>query len=252
MKVLRYFTLLALVLLCLPGVGLAKDGKYLVFAAASLRDVLEAAGNVHEASCDCEIVFSFAGSSVLARQIDAGAPAALFISANQDWVSWLVERGRVEPHSVSPVAGNRLVIAVNQTVASTDGSLAILTSGKFAMGDPVGVPAGIYAKAALERLGLWKQVNSNAVFSENVRVSLSSVARGDLPAGIVYQSDLLVEPRVSAYYRFEADTHPPIQYVAAKPSAAGAGSFMEFLISPAGQNLFSKFGFTPLSTGTSQ
>ena len=228
MNLLRVLAILLVGLLLLPNPGLAKQGKLLVFAAASLREALEEAAEIYELECQCEVVFSFAGSSVLARQIDAGAPASVYVSANQEWITWLSRRGRVEPNSTLAVAGNRLVIAVKDDVISSGDPFSILRTGKFAMGDPTGVPAGIYAKSALQSLGLWDDVKSNAVYSENVRVSLGSVARGELPAGIVYQSDLKVEPRVRAHHLIGFETHPAINYVAAKTGGGGSGAVSGF------------------------
>ena len=252
MHLLRVLAILLVGLLLLPNPGLAKQGKLLVFAAASLREVLEEAAEIYELDCQCEVVFSFAGSSVLARQIDAGAPASVYVSANQEWITWLTQRGHVEPNSTLAVAGNRLVIAVKDDVISSGDPFSILRTGKFAMGDPTGVPAGIYAKSALQSLGLWGDVKSNAVYSENVRVSLGSVARGELPAGIVYQSDLMVEPRVRAHHLIGFETHPAINYVAAKTGGEEAGPFLNFLISSAAQGIFSKYGFILPSTGELQ
>ncbi len=217
--------------------------RYLVFAAASLREVLMSAAERYQAECNCRIVFSFAGSSVLARQIDAGAPADLFISANRDWIDWLEERDRIVASNVSVVVGNRLVIAVARGSTYPSNPLTLLEGGRFAMGDPTGVPAGIYARETLKSLEYWHKVKSNAVFSENVRVTLEQVARGDVAAGIVYQSDILVEPRVKNIYEFPKFKHLPIEYVAAITGRSGKSGFLEFLLTDEGQALFEKFGF---------
>jgi len=243
---MMFVRIIAFALLLLPQAALAQPERLLVFAAASMREALEAAAVVYEADCRCKIVYSFASSSILARQIDAGAPAAVYISANETWIEWLDQRDRLGGSAVT-IASNALVIVVSAYAAPTQSAQQILRTGKFAMGDPSGVPAGVYAKAALETLKMWEAVKSNAVFSENVRVALGSVAQGSLKAGIVYQSDLRVETRVKVHYRFDTATHPPIRYVAAIPKTAGpeAGTFLEFLTSPGAQQVFLQFGLLP-------
>ena len=253
MSLLRLLVVFLAGLVSLPSPGLAKPVKLLVFAAASLREVLEDAAESYELECDCEVVFSFAGSSILARQIDAGAPASVFISANRQWVNWLEERGRLRGQG-EVVASNRLVIA---SAAKTRDSFNILGRGKFSMGDPTGIPAGIYAKQALEKMGLWEQVNGNAVYSENVRVALSAIERGDLLSGIVYQSDLKAAPNLHAHYVFDEATHDTIGYVAAFPKQGEAQNgqeeaFVDFLKSNEARALFQSFGFIEASTGELQ
>lgn len=218
----------------------AKDTDLLVFAASSLRDVMLDIRKPFELQCGCRVTISFAASSILARQIEAGAPANVFVSANKDWVEWLGARKRTlgEPQTI---AKNRLVIA---STARTRDSFNILMRDRFSMGDPSGVPAGVYAKEALEKMGLWANVQKNAVFTENVRVALSMIARGDLQSGIVYESDLIVEPALHVHYRFPEDTHSPILYQAvALSDATVAGQFMQFLNGPDAQMAFRKAGF---------
>lgn len=239
---MKPFAIITLFLLALP--AFAQD-RILVFAAASQREALSEIGVLYEAICECEVVFSFAATSTLARQIDAGAGADAFVSANEAWADWLEIRGRVDPQTRRVIAGNRLVIA---SAARTKDSFNILWRGRFAMADPVSVPAGIYAREALENMGIWDKVRKNAVFSENVRVALSSVRRGDLLAGIVYESDLALVPGLHAHFVFPAKTHAPIHYVAlaAKSSLTGAG-FVSFLGSEPAKTVFGKYGFLPVS-----
>ncbi|MEO0329471.1 MAG: molybdate ABC transporter substrate-binding protein [Pseudomonadota bacterium] len=219
--------------------------RILVFAAASLRDVLLEVGEVYEAQCDCSVTFSFAASSTLARQIEAGAPADIYISANQTWVDRLVVRQLINEVDVLKIAGNRLVIA---SAAKTGDSFNILLRDRFAMADPKSVPAGIYAKQALEHIGLWERAVANAVFTSNVRLALASIARGDLLSGIVYQSDLEVEPQLHAHYVFPATAHAAIRYYAAPiAKTVQAKGFAEFLTSPSIQKEFLRFGFLPIS-----
>ena len=219
--------------------------RVLVFAAASQRDAMMEIGGLYEEICKCRVVFSFAATSTLARQIDAGVDAHAFVSANEAWADWLQIRGRLNAQSRSVVAGNRLAIASSSL---TKDSLGILLRGQFAMADPVSVPAGIYAREALENLGVWQDVRKNAVFSENVRVALSSVRRGDLLAGIVYLSDLEQAVGVHAHYVFPENTHTPIHYVAAALKGKQRGSdFVEFLGTEVAQGIFRRFGFLQVS-----
>lgn len=239
---MRIGLIILVTLMCWPAFAAE---RLLVFAAASQRDALGEIGRLYEAQCDCKIVFSFAATSTLARQIDAGADADAFISANQAWADWLEIRGKLDVKSRSVIAGNRLVIA---SAAKTRDSFNILWRGRFAMADPVSVPAGIYAREALEAMGIWDETRSNAVYSENVRVALSSVKRGDLLSGIVYQSDLQQVPGLHAHYLFPENTHSPIQYVAAATNGENEGAaFVEFLKTDAAQEIFERFGFLPVS-----
>lgn len=235
---LRFLALFLITLFALP--ALASD-RVLVFAAASQRDAMMEIGRLYEQDCACKVVFSFAATSTLARQLDAGGPADAFISANEAWVDWLEIRGAVNPDSRSVVAGNRLVIASAQP---TRDSFNILFRGRFAMADPVSVPAGIYAREALGSMGIWKEAKSNAVYAENVRVALSSIRRGDLMSGIVYQSDLRLVPELHAHFVFPQETHQPIHYVAVATKTGSAGeAFVDFLATEEVQEQFSRFGF---------
>ncbi len=171
--------------------------KLTVFAAASMKDAIERAAGEYQAAGGDEVVVSFASSSVLARQIEAGAPADVYISANTDWMAYLVERDLVRADSETIIAGNNLVIAAAEGTDPVDSPDALLDQ-RFAMGDPSHVPAGKYARTALENLGLWKDVEKNAVFGENVRVALELASRGEVKAAIVYGSDQKAASIVSA------------------------------------------------------
>lgn len=237
------FLILFLSMAFLPTLSHAQE-RLLVFAAASQRDAMQEVGRQFEGICGCRVVFSFAATSTLARQIDVGAKADVFVSANEAWADWLEIRGRLVVDTRSVVAGNRLVIA--STENNGDG-FEILSRGRFAMADPVSVPAGIYAREALEKMGVWDDARGNAVFSENVRVALSSVARGDLLSGIVYQSDLRLAPELTAHLVFPTDSHSPIHYVASAVKGVGSGpEFVEFLRSDIAQDIFQRFGFLPV------
>lgn len=221
--------------------------RLLVFAAASMKDALEAAGQDYMEQSGDSVVFSFAASSVLAKQIAAGAPANLFVSANSEWVDWLEERGFANRDSRRDIAGNRLVIAGRARGEGAAVGLELLRNGKFAMGDPTHVPAGRYARAALEQLGIWEMVQANAVYGENARVALEYVRRGELDIAIVYRSDLAVSTGLTALFEFPESSHPPIVYPAVIPAGADmkAARFTEFLAGPRGQAILARFGFLP-------
>ncbi|MDN2567283.1 molybdate ABC transporter substrate-binding protein [Aquibium sp. A9E412] len=218
-----------------------------VFAAASMKDAIDRAAVAYERMASVDVVVSFAASSVLAKQIAAGAPADLYISANVDWMDWLEAADALLPGSRLTIAGNTLVVAAPPGSAPQDDPAGLLGGGRFAMGDPSHVPAGRYGRAALESLGLWEAVRGNAVFTENVRVALDYVRRGEVAAGIVYGSDRAAAPGLVAVYTFAEGSHPAIAYPAAltagaKPAAAG---FLEFLAGAEGQAIFAALGFAP-------
>lgn len=227
----------------LAGGARAEDRRLLVFAASSLRDALAAVHAAFARTARGETVFSFAASSALARQIEAGAPADLFVSADEDWMDYLAERKLIVAESRRDVAANSLVIATHGELGD---AATLLSAGRFAMGDPSNVPAGKYAKASLENLGLWDRVKGNAVYGENVRAALEFVRKGAARAAIVYGSDLKAAPELTAAYTFPAATHPPITYPAAlirdNPSAL---AFLDFLSSQAGQAILAEHGFVP-------
>ena len=216
--------------------------RLLVFAAASQRDVMLEIGELYQQDCDCEVVFSFAATSTLARQIHAGARAGVMISANEAWADWLSARGHVMEGGRAVIAGNRLVLASG---AKPSSRFDILKRGRFAMADPQSVPAGIYAREALEALGLWESVRPNAVYSENVRVALAMIERGDLLSGIVYDTDLRLSPQLQAHYVFPETLHSAIRYVALVTGDSDQGrAFVGFLQSRPAQRLFAEYGFT--------
>lgn len=220
--------------------------KITVFAAASMKDVIDAAAAKFKAENGTEVTASFAASSVLAKQIEASAPAAIFISADQDWMNYVQERKLIDNDSRIVIAGNALVIAGAKDAKPMQ-ALDILKAGRFSMGDPSNVPAGKYGKAALEKLGIWGDVSANAVFAENVRVALQYVSRGEVNAGIVYASDRAQVPELTEIYRFPASSHAPIVYSAALVGTATpeATAFLAFLRSDAGQAIITEKGFVP-------
>lgn len=228
------------------------DTPLTVFAAASLKNALEEIASAYEDSSGAPVVLSFAGSSALARQIQFGAPADVFISANTDWMDVLETEGRIAPDSRFDLASNRIVlIGAPRTdpvdLSDTDALTAALQGGRLAMALVDAVPAGIYGKAALQSLGHWDALAPRVAQADNVRAALALVALGEAPLGIVYATDAAAEPRVSVRAVFPAETHPPIRYPAAALSSASpdAASFLAFLSTPAAQDILAGHGFLP-------
>jgi molybdate transport system substrate-binding protein len=228
-----------------------------VFAAASLQDVLGPIGEAFTRSGGGPVRFSFAGSQALARQIDQGAPADVMISADLEWMDWLAERGRIVAATRRDLASNRLVIvapAASRTTLKVGPGMPLaraLGTGRLALADPTAVPAGKYARASLQRLGVWASVERRLAPSDNVRAALAFVARGETPLGVVYATDAASEPKVRVVGVLPEETHPRIVYPAAvvaraaRPSEATA--FVGYLRGPAAQAIFRKAGFTPLA-----
>ena len=225
-----------------------------VFAAASLKESLDEASAAYEQATRVPVRVSYAACSALARQIEQGAPAQVFVSADLDWMDYLQERGRVDAGSRHNLLGNRLVLVAPQDgVARVDlakpGSIAAaLGDGRLAVGQVASVPAGKYARAALEKLGQWPEVSARLAESDSVRAALMLVARGEAPLGIVYASDARAEPKVKVVATFPADSHPPIVYPAAAlaPASAPAREFVRWLSSPPARAIFQRRGFDPL------
>jgi molybdate transport system substrate-binding protein len=245
---MKYFSaslLSAMFLLLMPAMAFSAD-KLTVFAAASMKDALEEAGKIYAVQSETAVVFSFAASSVLAKQIEAGAPADAFVSADREWMDWLKERDLVKPDTEAVIAGNRLVVASPAGTEPATEPGVLLSAGRFAMGDPAHVPAGKYGRTALESLGLWDKIQPNAIFAENVRVALEFVRRGEVAAAIVYRSDLNGAPELAIAYTFPEDSHPPVVYPAAVTAKGreSARAFIEFLAGREGRRIFEARGFT--------
>ncbi|MEY4161128.1 MAG: molybdate transporter substrate-binding protein [Pseudomonadota bacterium] len=233
--------------------AMAQSRGPMVLAAASLQESLSAAADSWAAKGHAHPVLSFAASSALARQIDAGAPADLFISADEDWMDYLASRNRIQPSSRASFLTNRLVLiapaASRLRLTITPGFpllRALGPAGRLAMADPDAVPAGKYGKQALTALGLWPQVRPRLAPAENVRAALMLVARGAAPLGIVYATDARAAAGVRVLGLFSAGSHDPIRYPLAliatsrHPDAEG---FRRFLLSAEGKALFARFGF---------
>lgn len=251
---LRSFSALLLIAVSLASTtARAQDDAGLtVFAAASLKEALDDAAAAYRKQTGVPVRVSYAASSALARQIEQGAPADVFFSADLEWMDYLQQRNRLDVATRRSLLGNRLVlIAPRASKAQVDlrrpaTLLAALGDGRLAVGQTRTVPAGKYAKASLESLSLWNGVRPRLAESESVRAALMLVARGETPLGIVYASDAKSEPDVRVVATFPEDSHPPIVYPVAAlrgARAAQAARFVQWLASPAADALFTKRGF---------
>jgi molybdate transport system substrate-binding protein len=259
-NVQRRALLLALAGLSVGAVAIAARAQprpVLVFAAASLKTALDAIAAEWRKETGKQVTVSYAASSTLAKQIENGAPADLFISADRDWMDYLQQRTLVDPNTRVDLLGNSLVLiapadsASPVTIAPGFPLAARLGDGRLAMADPAAVPAGRYGKAALTALGVWPSVVGRIAAAENVRAALLLVARGEAPLGIVYRTDATAEPAVKIVGIFPADLHPPIVYPMALTSIAGAdaSAFAAYLRGPAARALLDAQGFTTPGPG---
>lgn len=243
---------LFLVLLAALGAGPVLARAPVVLAAASLQEAMTAAAGRWTAKGHERPVLSFAASSALARQAEAGAPADIFVSADEQWMDHVAAAGFLAARTRAPLLTNQLVLVAP---ANSRIALAIrpgfplaraLGNGRLAMGDPDAVPAGIYGKQALTRLGVWPQVAGKLARAESVRAALALIARGEVPLGIVYATDARAEPRVRVVGTFPASSHAPIVYPVARlrqARSADAEPFRRFLLSGEGKAIFRRFGF---------
>jgi molybdate transport system substrate-binding protein len=244
--------LAALVSLLPLSVSAQGSDRVTVFAAASLTDALQEIGTTYGRERGKRVVFSFAASMTLARQIELSAGADLFISADAESMDYLEQRNRIAKPSRQDLLGNRLVLIApadsNETLAiAPQMKLAeALRGGRLAMASVESVPAGRYGKAALTALGVWTQVADRLAQGEDVRTALAYVARGEAPLGIVYATDARVEPRVRVVATFPENTHPPIVYPAALTPEASpdAAQFLAYLRGPQARAVFERSGFT--------
>jgi len=251
-----------MLLLALPalfGCSGALDGVT-VFAAASTREAVAASAAAFEANGGGPVITSFAASSTLARQIEAGAPADLFLSANTRWMDALEEQGLLERGSRRDLLSGELVLigprqpafeglVISLTPGADLPDLPGLVEGCIAMGDPEHVPAGIYGKAALERLGWWEALADRVLPAADVRAALTLVQRGECPLGIVYASDLAAGGGgVTRLGGFPSETSPPVVYPAAQieDAAPGAAALLDFLSGLEAAAAFADAGFTHL------
>lgn len=228
--------------------------ELLVFAASSLATVLEDIGAAYTKTTGQSIKFSFASSAVVARQIEAGARADAFVSADVEWMDYLEQRHFIDRPSRQNVAGNRLALIapaasrIELRIGPNFPIATVLGQERLATGDPDYVPVGRYAKSALIALGVWNEVADRVVRADNVRAALALVSRGEAPLGIVYETDAKADRNVRIVDLFPADSHLPITYPAAATAGAkpGAQAFVRYLRSPAARDIFLRYGFVTL------
>jgi molybdate transport system substrate-binding protein len=239
----------------LPFPARAEVKAPVVFAAASLKDALDAVNAEWKKESGKEATISYAASSALAKQIEQGAPADIFVSADEDWMNYLADRKLIKPETRFDLVGNKLVLIAPKdsklaaTISSGFPLASLLGDGHLAMADTASVPAGKYGKAALEKLGVWDGVKDKIAQAENVRAALSLVSRGEAPLGIVYATDAKSDPKVKVLDTFPESTHAPILYpiaITAASSNAEAPSFLAYLKTAAAQTAFEAQGFKVL------
>ena len=235
-----------------PFAGAGSPDRPLVFAAASLTDVITETAEAFAAETGIRVRLSFAASSALARQIENGAPASVFVSANRQWMDRLDSAGAIVPASRTDIAGNRLALIAPERDDTREASASLrdlpelLGGGRLAVGDPDHVPAGLYARVSLESLGLWTRIAPRLARTGDVRGALALVARGEAPFGIVYATDAGITDRVRVVTLLPADSHPSIVYPAALTPAANddARAFLAFLGGRTAQSIFRRHGFS--------
>jgi molybdate transport system substrate-binding protein len=236
----------------------AQNRDILVFAAASLKNALDEAAAQWQRESGKKVVISYAASNTLIKQIEQGAPADMFISADLDWMDYGQQKGLIKPDTRSNLFGNRLVLIapkdsnISANIQPGFDLAARLKGGRLAMGNVDAVPAGKYGKASLEKLGAWDGVKDKIAQAESVRAALLLVARGEAPLGIVYQTDAAADPTVKIVGTFPENTHPPIIYPVALTKDStnpDALAFLNFIRSPAARPIFERQGFTVLGPG---
>jgi len=247
---MRRLLAVALALGLIATASLALADETIVFAAASTKNVIEDIIALYAKSHTAHIVPSFGSSADLAKQIENGAPAAIFISADTKWMDYLAKNKLIVADSRRDLLGNELVLIVpidNAAPMSLADLASTLSGGKLALGDPDSVPAGRYAKAALESLKQWTALEPSVVRAKDVRAALALVERGEAAAGVVYATDALISKKVRIAATFPAASHPPIVYPVAVIGGhddAGTRDFLAFLMGPQARETFLSAGFT--------
>jgi molybdate transport system substrate-binding protein len=256
----RLLTTLSLFLVVASAPPAQAQDSITVFAAASLKNALDDANAAFTKATGIKVTASYEASSALAKQIEAGAPADIFISADLRWMDYANGKKLIRPATRVNLLGNKLVL-----IAPADSKLdhiaigqgfdiaKLADDGRIAVADVQAVPAGVYAKAALEALGAWAAAKPKLAMGQNVRAALAFVARDETPVGIVYQTDVKIEPKVRVIAAFPDGSYPPIIYpmaatATAKPAAA---RYLEFLRGSAAKTIFEKYGFSFLIRPTS-
>ncbi len=253
--------LLAVCTLLAPGVtAVAQERPLLVFATASMKNALDDVNEAYAKAYGVKVTTSYAASSALVKQIEQGAAADVFISADRDWMDYGAQKSLIRNGTRHDLLSNRLVLIAPkdtdigpQHIGHGFGLAALVRDRRIATADVPAVPAGKYARAALEKLGIWESVAPKLAMTENVRVALALVARGEAALGIVYETDAKAEPQVRVVGTFPADSHPEIIYpvaatVTARPEAQ---RYLDFLRSAAARAVFERHGFVFLNRPTS-
>ena len=244
----------------LPQPGQAQDKSITVFAAASMKNALDDVDAAFTKKTGVKVVASYDASSALMKQIEGGAPADVFVSADLKWMDYGAEKKLIKDDTRINLLGNALVLVapkdskIGEVTIGPGFNLAELAGdGRIATGDVKAVPVGIYAQAALEKLGVWSAVELKMAMAANVRAALILVARGETPLGIVYSTDVKVEPGVKVVGVFPEDSHPPIIYPVAATTTAkpDATAYLAFLRSQAAKSVFESYGFRYLIKPTS-
>ncbi|MBS0535066.1 MAG: molybdate ABC transporter substrate-binding protein [Proteobacteria bacterium] len=228
-----------------------------VFAAASMKNALDDANAAFTRASSVKVTTSYAASSALAKQMESGAPADVFISADLNWMDYVAKKNLIKADSRYNLLGNKLVLITGKDSKLANVKIepgfdiaALAGDGRIAVADVKAVPAGLYAKAALEKLGAWAKAEPKLAMAENVRATLAFVARGETPIGIVYETDAKVEPNVKIVATFPDGSYPPVTYpVAATSNAkADAAKYLAFLRGDAARAIFEKYGFSVLTS----
>jgi molybdate transport system substrate-binding protein len=251
----RLIATAALIAAALPlSHAVAQEKSLTVFAAASLKNALDDTNAAFTKATGVKVTASYAASSALAKQIEQGAPADVFVSADLQWMDYVAEHKLIKPDTRVNLLGNKLVL-----IASKDSKLdkveigngfdiaKLAGDGRIAVADVKAVPAGLYAKTALEKLGGWAAAEPKLAMAENVRATLAFVARGETPLGIVYETDAKVEPKVKIVGIFPESSHPPVVYLVAATAASGnpaVSRYLDFLRTGAAKAIFEKYGFS--------
>ncbi len=245
---------LSLTLAAAPQPAAAQQTTLTVFAAASMRNALEDVDKAFAKVTGVKVTASYAASSALAKQIVQGAPADIYVSANIKWVDYLQQQKLIVPATRTNLLGNALVLIVPKasrldrvTIGKGFDIAKLAGKGRIAVADTKAVPAGLYAKAALQSLGAWKAAEPKLAQAENVRATLAYVARGETPLGIVYSTDAKIEPKVKIVGVFPEGSHPSITYpVAALKDAKSKAvtQYLHFLRTPEAKAIFERYGFS--------
>jgi molybdate transport system substrate-binding protein len=251
----RILAALAVTIVCAatPHTASAQQKSITIFAAASMKNALDDVDNAFTKQSGTKAVASYEASSTLMKQIEQGAPADVFLSADIKWMDYGIQHNVIKADTRFNLLGNKLVLIapkdskIGQVIIGPGFDLAALAgNGRIAVGDVRAVPAGLYAKAALEKLGAWAAVEPKLAMAENVRAALALVARGEAPLGIVYETDAKIESGVKIVGVFPADSHPPIVYPVALTANAklDAAQYLMFLRTQAAKSIFERYGFS--------